>query len=126
MSQIKSFFTGLNQITAKDSRYKEDAYLFLMTALNHVLQKLKEPRHITGQELLGGIREEAGSQFGPMASVVFEYWGIKNSLDFGRIVFNMVEEGMLSKTETDTLEDFRDDLFFQKLFDEASAYRLSV
>jgi uncharacterized repeat protein (TIGR04138 family) len=60
-----------------------------------------------------------------MASTVFQHWGIKNSLDFGHIVFNMVQEGILSKTETDSLEDFRDSVFFDNLFDHAAGYRLT-
>lgn len=107
-----------------EGRYKEDAYFFVMSSLGRVMERLDQPRHITGQELLKGIQEEAEDQFGPMAQAVFTHWGIKNSLDFGLIVFNMVQEGILSKTEHDKLEDFKDSVFFQNLFEPISGYRL--
>ena len=124
MSDIQDFFGKLKKITDKDCRYKEEAYLFVMAALSRTVKSLQAPRHIKGNELLEGIRREAEEQYGPMAQTVFAHWGIKNSLDFGHIVFNMVHEGILSKTETDSLEDFKDAIFFQKLFDALEGYRL--
>ena len=64
-------------------------------------------RHVSGQELLEGIRQFALQQFGPMAITVLEEWGIRNCKDFGEIVFNMVESGLLAKTEKDTRDDFQ-------------------
>ena len=117
MEPLKDFLTSLRRVLARDPRYKEDAYLFVMGSLVKTIEGLPQPRHITGRELLDGIRRNALDQFGPMADTVFEHWGIKNSLDFGRIVFNMIGEGILSKTETDALEDFADEVFFEKLRD---------
>ncbi len=108
----------------RDGRYKKDAYFFVMSSLGRIMERLDRPRHITAKELLKGIQEEAEDQFGPMAETVFAHWGIKNSLDFGFIVFKMVQEGLLSKTEDDKLEDFKDGVFFQNIFDPISAYRL--
>src|SRR3989338_7743233 len=108
----------------RDGRYKKDAYFFVMSSLGRIMEGLDRPRHITAKELLKGLQEEAGDQFGPMAETVFAYWGIKNSLDFGLIVFKMVQEGLLLKTEDDKLEDFKDRVFFQNIFDPISAYRL--
>ena len=124
MEQFKEFLHGLSHLLTRDDRYKEDAYFFVMSSLGRVMEQLDQPRHITGKELLKGIQEEAEDQFGPMAQAVFTHWGIKNSLDFGSIVFNMVQEGILSKTEHDKLEDFKDLVFFQNLFEPISAYRL--
>ena len=124
MPDLREFRHRLSSILDGDRRYKADAYLFVMAALDRAVRGLSQPRHVTGRELLAHIRIEADEQFGPMAATVFEHWGIKNSLDFGHIVFNMVQEGILSKTETDTLEDFRDTVFFKNLFDEVLGYRL--
>lgn len=63
-------------------------------------------RHVSGQELLKGIREYALGQFGPMAMTVLDDWGIHTCRDFGEIVFNMVEIGLLAKTDADTRSDF--------------------
>jgi uncharacterized repeat protein (TIGR04138 family) len=124
MSDYKDFMDRLGRVLSRDRRYSADAYLFLMAALGRAIETLETPRHVTGQELLRWVRQEAEEQFGPMAATVFEHWGIKNSLDFGHIVFNMVGEGILSKTDTDTLEDFQDSVFFENLFDDLSGYRL--
>ena len=124
MNYLNDFFVRLSAILKSDRRYREEAYLFVMASLSRSIQNLEKPRHITGSELLRAIQQEAEEQFGPMAATVFEHWGIKNSLDFGLIVFNMVQEGILSKTEEDSLEDFKDGVFFQNLFDSVSGYRL--
>ena len=122
---MNDYFIRLNHILRKDLRFKEDAYLFVMAAIGRTLRALEEPRHVSGSELLASIRTEAEDQFGPMAVTVFQHWGIKNSLDFGEIVFNMVREGILSKKEDDQLDDFRDSVFFENLFDHVSGYQLS-
>jgi uncharacterized repeat protein (TIGR04138 family) len=73
-------------------------------------------RHITGQELLDGIRQFALQQFGPMAVTVFEEWGVKNCRDFGDIVFNMVEISLLAKTDKDSRDDFQNGYDFTDAF----------
>ena len=124
MNHLNDFLVRLRGILKKDRRFKEEAYLFVMAALSRALRDMDTPRHISGTELLASLREEAENQFGPMATTVFQHWGIKNSLDFGEIVFNMVREGLLSKTEDDRLEDFKDAVFFENLFDQVSGYQL--
>ena len=103
---MNDFFARLASVLRKDPRFEKEAYLFVMAALGRTMERLDKPRHMTGAELMQGIRREAEDQFGPMAETVFNHWGVKNSLDFGHIVFNMVREGILSKTEEDSLEDF--------------------
>ncbi len=111
----------LEQILAKDARYHRDAYFFVKDALDHT-QKLVlktghgKLRHVTGQELLGGIRDYALGQFGPMTVTVFEEWGVRSCGDFGEIVFNMVENSLLAKTEHDSREDFKDGYDFADAF----------
>src|SRR4029078_8544933 len=108
-----TFEEGLEQILAKDPRYARDAYLFVREALDYtqkaiIKENRGQLRHVSGQELLGGIREFALSQFGPMTLTVLEEWRVRNCEDFGEIVFTMVEAGLLAKTDTDTREDFQD------------------
>jgi uncharacterized repeat protein (TIGR04138 family) len=119
--QELTFETTLGLILAKDPRYQRDAYLFVKDALDYtqklvVKENKGELRHVSGQELLGGIREYALSQFGPMTQMVFEEWGIRRSEDFGEIVFNMVEIGLLGKTDADTREDFANGYNFDEAF----------
>jgi len=119
--QEVSYEEALEQILTKDPRYQRDAYLFLREALDYT-QKLagKENggrvRHVTGQELLDGIRQFALEQFGPMTLTVFEEWGVRNCADFGEIVFNLVESGLLAKTERDSRADFADGYEFKEVF----------
>jgi uncharacterized repeat protein (TIGR04138 family) len=119
--QEVNFDEALEKILANDPRFSRDAYLFLRESLDFT-QKLigKENkgnvRHVTGQELLDGIRQLALQQFGPMAVTVFEEWGVKNSRDFGEIVFNMVEASLLAKTENDSRDDFQNGYDFTDAF----------
>jgi uncharacterized repeat protein (TIGR04138 family) len=116
-----TFDEGLNQILAKDPRYHRDAYFFIREALDYtqktiVKENRGQMRHISGQELLGGIREFALAQFGPMAITVLEEWGIRRCEDFGEMVFNMVEASVLAKTERDSREDFHGGYDFDDAF----------
>ena len=119
--QEVNFEEALDQILATDNRFQRDAYLFMREALDFT-QKLVgrenqgKVRHVTGQELLDGLRQYALQQFGPMTTTVFEEWGIRNCQDFGEIVFNMVESGLLAKTEKDTRDDFQNSYDFTEAF----------
>ena len=116
MEEKKDFYQVIEEICAKDNRYKVDAYEFLMQALHLTQSKLKKQAHISGKELLEGIRELIIEQYGPMSKTVLAHWGINKTLDFGNIVFNMVDKKILSKTEEDSLGDFKDVYDFEKAF----------
>jgi uncharacterized repeat protein (TIGR04138 family) len=119
--QEVSFEDTLETILAKDTRYQREVYLFVREALDYT-QKLvcKENdgkvRHITGQELLDGIRRFALEQFGPMTLTVFAEWGVRECRDFGEIVFNMLEAGLLAKTAKDSRADFAGGYDFEDAF----------
>ena len=115
------FDEELAKMLAKDARYTRDAYLFVRDALDYtqkniVKENSGQVRHVSGQDLLGGIREFALAQFGPMTITVLEDWGIRSCGDFGEIVFNMVECSLLAKTEKDTREDFTGGYDFDEAF----------
>ncbi len=119
-----AFLQKIEEIAERAKRYKIQAYLFVYTALEYTVQSLgrdhartHRERHISGQELARGIAAYAQDQFGPMARSVFEHWGIHETLDFGRIVFSLVDEEMMQRTEEDCLEDFRDVYDFDEVFD---------
>ncbi len=102
----------LAPVLDKDPRYNREAYLFIREALEFTQRNVRRENgdntnHITGRELLDGIREFALKQYGPMTSLVFEEWGVRRCEDFGEIVFNMVEHKILSKTDKDSREDFK-------------------
>jgi uncharacterized repeat protein (TIGR04138 family) len=106
----------VDQIVDQDPRYRAEAYSFVMLAVNRTVASLKKQGHITGKELLSGIREYALDEFGPMAKTVFDHWGIHQTLDFGHIVFNLVGHGLLGKTDSDRLEDFAGGYDFEETF----------
>lgn len=106
----------LEQIIAKDPRFKPEAYVFVHDALGHTWSRLDQRRHISGRELLEGIKDLALKRYGPMARVVLNSWGIRTTDDFGAIVFNLVDARVLSKTEEDHIEDFHAAYDFDEAF----------
>ena len=89
-----SYDEVLDGIIAVDPRFHHDAYHFVREGLDYTQQAISKQengtvRHISGQELLGGMRAHAIEQYGPMAFTVLKEWGVKRCEDFGAIVFNM-------------------------------------
>ncbi len=111
------FYERVRQIIEGDPRYKSDAYEFVMQALWFTQKKFKIKGHVNGRQLLKGIKEFGLDEYGPMAKTVFKHWGITTTEDFGQIVFNMVKQGIMSKTENDSPEDFRNVYDFKEAFD---------
>lgn len=112
---------AISLIVQTDPRYDGEAYLFVKDALDFTVKSLRKPtdgpgRHVSGEELLQGIRDYALQQFGPVTLRVLNTWGIHTTADFGEIVFNMVEHGILGKTDEDTREDFKQGYDFNTAF----------
>lgn len=95
MTEIKDYAKTIEGIRKADHRYAREAYDFVMEALEHTQVKLEKRRHVSGQELLEGIREYGIQQFGALTRTVFEHWGVRRTGDFGEIVFNLVNTGLL-------------------------------
>ena len=107
----------LQLICQKDSRYKEDSYEFVLEALTFTQKKFREKRHVSGKELLEGIKILLMKEFGPFTLTVLKHWGVERTDDFGNIVFNLVEQKVLSKTEEDSIDSFRNAFDFEVVFD---------
>ncbi|MFQ6093042.1 MAG: Minf_1886 family protein [bacterium] len=116
MEQTKETLEIIEHLAEKNGKYKKEAYLFVFGALDYTLRKLKVHRHVTGQELLQGISEYGRSEYGPMTKTVFQYWGVTKTEDFGRIVFDLVDAGLMGKTETDSIDDFKNGYDFEEEF----------
>jgi uncharacterized repeat protein (TIGR04138 family) len=112
----------LHKLALEDGRFSPEAYRFLFEALETVVQDLGREsaegvaRHVSGQELLTGLKRRATRQFGPLAAQVWRSWGIRESLDWGRMVFLLVDKQMLRRQDGDSLEDFREDFDFDDYF----------
>lgn len=107
----------LSQLRRRNPRYARPAYLFIMAALHRCLERLETPRHVSGAELAGAVRELALERFGPLARTVLEHWGIHSTGDMGELVFLLVESGVLIKQPGDTREDFEEIYSFHDAFE---------
>jgi len=104
------------EITRRDGRYSPQAYYFIFDALDYTIQRMRKMRHVTGRELLEGVRAYATETFGFLARTVLAEWGITRTDDFGEIVFNLVDAGLLSRTEKDTRAEFQNVYDFEEAF----------
>ncbi len=94
--------------SGRDTRYHLYAYLFVLNGLEFYLMKIGEKRHVSGQELARGLVDFSTKQFGPLAYQVLTHWGVHRTDDFGYIVYNLIDIGLMSKQESDRLGDFFD------------------
>ena len=125
----------VKKILEADSRYDWEAYRFVREALAYAHDVLKMDgtesvpegesgegrveRHLTGQMLCEAIRVYAVEQYGYMARVVLENWGVKKTSDFGDIVYNLINAGLMKKSKEDRREDLNDVYDFETVFDKS-------
>ena len=115
------FAEALDSVVANEPRYHRDGYIFLRDALDFTTKQQKKikgvsVRHVTGPELLDGVRQYALREFGPMVMTVFDNWGIRSCEDIGHMVFNLIGAGVFGKTEEDSIKDFKDVYDFEEAF----------
>ena len=115
------FAEALDSIVKSDPRYQRDAYVFLRDALDFTTKRQKKAkgtsiRHVSGPELLEGLRQYALKEFGPLVMTVFDNWGIHSCEDIGHMVFNLIGAGIFGKTEEDSIEDFKNVYDFKEAF----------
>jgi uncharacterized repeat protein (TIGR04138 family) len=115
------FAEALESVVGSDPRYQRDGYIFLRDALDFTTKQQKKikgvsVRHVTGPELLDGVRQYALKEFGPMVMTVFDSWGIRACEDVGHMVFNLIGAGVFGKTEQDSIEDFKNVYDFEEAF----------
>jgi len=112
----------LRELAARDGRYAHEAFRFLLDSLEYAVRAAGKTeahgteRHITGQELVEGLRQHAQQVFGPLAAQTWRAWGIHDTLDWGKIVFLLVEKGLLRRQDSDTIEDFSPGFDFDRYF----------
>lgn len=120
----------LRKLALRDGRYAPEAFEFLYQSLEHAVKLAGREtaegseRHVSGQELLQGMRAYALEVFGPLAGEVWRRWGVKESLDWGRIVFLLVDEKLLNRQDSDSLDDFRQGFDFDEAFVKGYVVRL--
>jgi uncharacterized repeat protein (TIGR04138 family) len=121
----------LEEIVEEVGLYPIEAYEFIQHGLQYTVSKVhgkvKDPkasRHVAGRDLCEGLREFALKKWGLMARTVLARWNIRRTHDFGRIVFALVDNGWMQKTEDDSIEDFRDVFDFKTAFE--AGYRIEL
>lgn len=118
MTPMNEYLKKIERLKSSKGPYKAEAFDFVVGALQHTVKKLAKPRHVSAHELLEGIREFALEQFGPMAGTVMKHWGIRTTLDYGKIVFALVDSGFMSKNDNDHLDDFKDVFELDEVFNQ--------
>lgn len=124
MMQDLDFAEIVDLICREDARFDRRAYHFVRQGLDSTVRNLKKndpariqrSPHVSGRELLDGLRLHALDQFGPMSKTVLTSWGIHRCTDFGEIVFNLIDYNVFSKTDADRREDFADIYDFDDAF----------
>jgi uncharacterized repeat protein (TIGR04138 family) len=120
--QKLGFNEAVDSILARDPRYDAEAYAFVRDALDYTIKLRKKnnkedsQRHVSGQELLEGVRQYALKEFGPMVVTVFTYWGIHQCEDIGHIVFNLIKKEIFGKSDRDCIDDFKGGFDFHEAF----------
>ena len=116
-----SFQEAVEEIVQKNPQYDVESYFFVREALDFTIKLFNKPhegpeKHVSGSELLDGIRKFALKEFGPITRTVLNRWGINRCEDFGELVFLMVDNGILGKTDDDRKEDFSGGYDFDDAF----------
>ena len=107
----------LARLQERYPRFHRRSYVFILDALHTVMANMREKRHISGQELVDGVRDLAMDRFGPLARTVLQHWGVHSTDDLGQLVFALVDIGILVKQDEDRPEDFEDLFDFEEVFD---------
>jgi uncharacterized repeat protein (TIGR04138 family) len=106
----------LARIRARGGQYHERAYLFVLATIEFLQNRLEVRRHVSGPELAWACRDFAQQQFGLLAQGVLTHWGITRTEDIGRIVFTLVEVGLLVTQPGDIESDFQGVYQFADVF----------
>jgi uncharacterized repeat protein (TIGR04138 family) len=127
---MTSLIKKLLPIVRRDPRYAYEAYEFVSQALVHTHKMLgretpdenSDPNdvrhHVSGRQWVEGICDFARQEFGLMAGVVFRMWGIHSTDDFGEIVFNLIDEGLMTRTPDESKADFHELFDLDEVLDQ--------
>lgn len=116
-----SFEAAVSRSVASDARYQPQAYDFVRDALHIAVKRFcagDDKQHVSGQQLLDGVRDHALKEYGPMALTMLNLWGLRRGVDVGNIVYNLIQVGYFGKSEGDSLEDFDGGYDFDEAFTE--------
>ena len=120
----------LHEVIRRDGRYPMDAFEFLHEGLARAVRReygeqldVEGPKHVTGPQLCVALRDEALDRWGLLAKAVLARWNVRATLDFGQMVYLLVDNGLMQKTDKDSVEDFRDVYDFDAAFGAGQVFR---
>ena len=120
---------SLEEVVREDGRYPLDAYAFLHEGLQRAVTDIYGARedeadehHVSGKQLCQALRTEALGRWGALSSNVLKRWNIRETIDFGNMVYLLVENRHMRKAAQDSLEDFRQVYDFQEAFRPDAAF----
>lgn len=116
---MSDFYSAIHQAVEKDPRYHPHAYEFVRDALHAAVKQFREgqeDQHVSGQEVLEGVRLHALAEYGPLALTLLTQWGLHRGEDVGNVVYNLIETGYFGRNEGDSLEDFSGGFDFAETF----------
>ena len=121
----------MQQVIAEDGRYPPEAFAYLHEGLNRAVQEVYRSQaggegqhHVSGQQLCLALRDLAVERWGMMAQAVLSKWNIRATIDFGNMVYLLIDHNYMRKTDEDSLEHFRDVYDFDKAFGSYEAFEL--
>ena len=123
----------LYEVIKADGRYPPDAFAFLQVGLARAVGEVygenteadeDKPHHVSGRQLCNALRDEGKDRWGMLARTVLNRWNIHETLDFGKMVYLLVENDLMQKTEKDSVEDFRDVYGFDEAFGAEEIFEL--
>ena len=123
----------LYEVIRADGRYPPDAFAFLQVGLVRAVREVygenteaeeDQPHHVSGRQLCDALRDEGKDRWGMLARTVLNRWNIHETLDFGKMVYLLVENDLMQKTEKDSVEDFRDVFGFDEAFGAEEIFEL--
>jgi uncharacterized repeat protein (TIGR04138 family) len=110
---VKDKPKSMEEVILTDGRYPPDAYNFLHDGLSRAVRQVHgiemgqgEQKHVTGQEICFALRELAAERWGMLAETVLAKWNISRTDDFGNMVYLLIENGLMRKTDADSIDDF--------------------
>jgi uncharacterized repeat protein (TIGR04138 family) len=106
----------VERLAERKGNFAAPAYFWVLRVLEFTRRRLRRAGHVSGRELAVGARDLALEEYGPMALEVLQHWGLRTTTDIGRIVYDLIEEEILKKTEEDSLDDFADVYEFREAF----------
>jgi uncharacterized repeat protein (TIGR04138 family) len=117
MSQLDFADDVLFRLRDRAGPYDLRAYLFVLASLERLQAQLPERRHVSGEELACACRDFALEQYGLLSRTVLEHWGVRQTDDIGRMVFTLIDAGLLKAQDSDRMEDFRAVFAFAEAFE---------